>query len=432
MAKDDNKDDVSVVDFSTSSIETKNNRTITITLPKFPKIYWRRILTKSQLLFLVSVLIIGVVGGLLGGWLESLGQQGEVLTASTNGVKKIVSNNHLIVNIANELSPSVVSIVANITNQSSSAFGFTQPIQEQSEGTGIIISSNGLVLTNRHVVPAGTTSISITLSNGTQLNNISVVGRTSTSDSLDIAILKINNAKGQKLIPAVLGNSSQVHVGDEVVAIGNALGQFQNTVTSGIISGYGRNIEASSSGGSNILGGTSSGGENLTDMFQTDAAINEGNSGGPLVNLNGQVIGVNTAIASNSQNIGFAIPINEITGLIKEVVTTGKFERPLLGVRFVLLNPQLQKQYHLKTATGAYIPKNTDGEGAPIVAGSAAAKAGLKPGDIITAVNGSKINQMNDLSMAIDQYEPGAKVKLSVDRGSKSLTLTAILGETSS
>lgn len=435
MAKNDNNVDGFTKSVSTSGTKAKNGKTITITLPKLPKVQWRNVLSKSQWLFLVAVLIIGLGGGIIGGWVESSGFKGQVLMASTDNANKIVtSNNQLVVNIAHQLSPSVVSITDNITSQSSSVFGFSQPIQEQSEGTGIIISSNGLVLTNRHVVPAGATSISITLSNGTQLNDVSVVGRTSTSDSLDIAILKINNDKGQKLVPAVLGNSSQVSVGDEVIAIGNALGQFQNTVTSGIISGYGRNISASSSGGnSNTFGSTSSGSsENLTDMFQTDAAINEGNSGGPLVNLNGQVIGVDTAIASNSQNIGFAIPINEVSGLIKEVVKTGKFERAFLGVRFVLLNPQLEKQYHLSTATGAYIPKNTNGEGASVLSGSAAAKAGLKPGDVITAVNGVKVDQQNDLTMIIDQYEPGAKIKLKVERGSKQLTLDTTLGETSS
>jgi len=273
------------------------------------------------------------------------------------------------------------------------------------------------------------TSVSVTLSNGTQLNNVSVVGRTSTTDSLDIAILKINNSQGQTLTPAVIGNSNDVQVGDEVVAIGNALGEFQNTVTSGIISGYGRNISASSSGGSTSLFGTPTSGssENLSDLFQTDAAINEGNSGGPLVNLNGQVIGVNTAIASNSQNIGFAIPINEVVGLIKEVIATGKFERPFLGVRFELLTPTTAKQYHLSVNNGAYIPKGSSSTPS-IVAGSAAAKAGLKAGDVITKVNNTPVNLNHDLTTLIDLYEPGTKVNLTIVNGSNTRTVSVKLG----
>ena len=240
--------------------------------------------------------------------------------------------------------------------------------------------------------------------------------------------MKINNTDGQTLTPAVLGNSGVVQVGDGVVAIGNALGQFQNTVTSGIISGFGRNISASSGGGTNVFGlQSSSSSENLTDMFQTDAAINEGNSGGPLVNLNGQVIGVNTAIASNSQNIGFAIPINEVKGLIKEVVKTGKFERPFLGVRFIPVTVGVAKQYKLSVTNGAYIPKGSNS--APsIISGSAAAKARLKAGDVITKVNNTPINQRNDLTTLIDLYEPGTKIKLTVVNGSSTKVLTAKLG----
>jgi len=415
----------------------KSSRTITITIPKInlPKIKFNQLISRGQALLLVAVLIIGVGGGFIGGWLESSGYSGKVLTASTsNQIKTVSSNNQLITNIVHNLEPSVVSVDA-VTNTESSnnIFGLTQPVQDESEGTGIIISSNGLVLTNRHVVPAGTTSVSITLNNGTRLNDVSVVGRTSPSDSLDIAILKINNAQGQTLTPAVIGNSSNVQVGDEVVAIGNALGQFHNTVTSGIISGYGRNITASSSAGSNdpFLPSSASTSENLNDMFQTDAAINEGNSGGPLVNMNGQVIGVNTAVASNSQNIGFAIPINEVKGLIKEVIDTGQFKRPFLGVRYIPLTSAIAKQYNLKVDNGAYIPKGSSSTPS-IIAGSAAAKAGLKPGDVITKVNSTPVNEQNDLSTLIDLYEPGNKITLTVVHGSTTKQISVVLGATSS
>ena len=432
---DDNSIDQQDNGLNTISTSTKAKpvKTITINIPKIrkPQINFKDLISRGEVVFLALVLIIGIISGLAGGWLESAGYKGQVLqSATTNSQQLVKSNGQLIINIAKKLGPSVVSIDANTTTQSSSYFGFSQPIQEQSQGTGIIISSNGLILTNRHVVPAGTTSVSVTLSNGTQLNDVSVVGRTATTDSLDIAILKINNSQGQTLTPAVIGNSNDVQVGDEVVAIGNALGEFQNTVTSGIISGYGRNISASSSGGSNssLFGAPAAGSsENLSDLFQTDAAINEGNSGGPLVNLNGQVIGVNTAIASNSQNIGFAIPINEVVGLIKEVIATGKFKRPFLGVRFIPLTSAIAKQYHLSVNNGAYIPKGSASTPS-IVAGSAAAKAGLKAGDVITRVNNTPVNLNNDLTTLIDLYEPGTKIRLTIVNGSNTRTVSVKLG----
>src|SRR5207249_716858 len=155
---------------------------------------------------------------------------------------------------------------------------------------------------------------------GTELKNVSVIGRTSDSDPLDIAFLKINDKKGKTLTPVKLGDSSKIQVGDKVLAIGNALGQFQNTVTQGIISGYGRSVQA---GDSSQLG-LSNNTETLQNLFQTDAAINEGNSGGPLVNMSGEVIGINTAIAGGAQNVGFSIPINDVQGLIKSVLNKGK------------------------------------------------------------------------------------------------------------
>ena len=432
-----NNKDNQTINTVSSNDKNKNGRTISFTIPNLsrPKIDIKKHISKAQAVFLLAVLIIGLIGGLIGGLIESIGYSGHVLMANNtvNQQRLVSSNGQLIVDIAKKLKPSVVSIISDSTTTTSNAFGFTQPVQQQSQGTGIIISSNGLVLTNRHVVPKGSNNIRIVLNNGVELKNISVVGRTSTKDSLDIAILKINNTQGQNLTPAVIGNSSNVAVGDEVVAIGNALGQFKNTVTSGIISGYGRNISASPSGGSasNPFSPAVSGGsENLTDLFQTDAAINEGNSGGPLVNLNGQVIGINTAIASNSQNIGFAIPINEVRGLINEVIKTGKFLRPLLGVRFVPITPSVQKQYHLPVSNGAYLPKGNSST-PTVLPGTAAAKAGLKAGDIITKVNNTPVSYQNDLATLIDLYEPGTNIKLTIRNGSNVRVLSVKLGSTS-
>src|ERR1700744_3895062 len=263
--------------------ESQEWKKVTISVPPVPRVAMPRVALDRQNLHvnqhkidikylgIALLLIVSMVSGFAGGWVGA-SSSGYNLS-STAGQKQVVySQDQLISSIAKQVSQSVVSV--NVTSQTSSSqddsgdpFGFATPDQtQQSAGTGIIISSNGLIVTNRHVVPAGTTSVSVTLSDGTQLNNVQVIGRTSQDDSLDVAFLKITNAKGHTLVPAQLGDSSTLQVGDSVVAIGNALGQFQNTVTSGIISGFGRSVQASDQGDSNT-------GENLEDLFQTDAAI---------------------------------------------------------------------------------------------------------------------------------------------------------------
>jgi serine protease Do len=334
----------------------------------------------------------------------------------------------VISSIAKTVGESVVSV--NVTSQTASPdtsnlFGFdiggtNGTTEEQDAGTGIILSANGLIITNRHVIPDGTTSVSVTLSDGTTYKNVQVVGRTSDSDSLDIAFLKIQNLNGKKLIPATIGDSGQMQVGDAVVAIGNALGQFQNTVTSGIVSGYGRSISASDSSS-----GTDT--ENLVDMFQTDAAINEGNSGGPLVNLSGQVIGINTAIAGDAQNIGFAIPINDVAGLIKSVEQTGKLEQPYLGIIYIPITSDVVQQYSLSVNNGAYIPLSADVGEQTIISGSPAAQAGLQEGDIITAIDGTPINESNSLTSILDQDSVGQVVTLTVNRSGKTISIKVTL-----
>lgn len=378
---------------------------------------------------IVTIVVVGVLSGFGGAWLQSRDNNNGLVTSSVGNEKKIVtSQSQLISQIAKTVGPSVVSVNVDISSASANsglgAFGFAQPEQEQAAGTGIIIDSSGLIVTNRHVVPAGTTNVSVTLSDGTELKDVSVIGRTGSSDTLDVAFLKINDSKGHKLKPATLGDSSKVQVGDDVVAIGNALGQFQNTVTSGIISGYGRSLQAGDSSGSSS--------ESLVDLFQTDAAINEGNSGGPLVNLNGQVIGINTAVAGNAQNIGFAIPINDVKGLIDQVVKTGKFSRPYLGVRYVQLTGDVANQFNLSVQNGAFIAPSSDPANPSVLPNTPAAKAGLKEKDIITEVDGTKIDQAHSLTALLSKHQPGDKVELTVLRGGKTLHISVTLGSSPS
>jgi len=374
-------------------------------------------LGKAPLLIGVGLILVALVSGFLGGWLEA---HRNPLTSLNNSTRQqiVLNESQLISDIAKNVGPSVVSINDTSQTTQSDVFGFSQPVQQQAAGTGFIISSDGIVVTNRHVVPSGSTNISVTLADGTELDNISVIGRTSDSDPLDIAFLKINDKKGKTLQPVQLGDSSKVNVGDKVVAIGNALGQFQNTVTEGIISGHGRSVQAGDQGS------TSS--ENLEDLFQTDAAINEGNSGGPLVNTSGQVIGINTAIAGNAQNIGFSIPIDDVQGLISSVLKQGKLLRPYLGIRYVSLTPDVVSQSGLSVSNGAYIAPGTPDQPA-IIAGSPAEKAGLQEKDIITKVDSTAIDANNNLSSVLGRYQVGDTVTLTIARGGKTITVKVTL-----
>jgi serine protease Do len=372
-------------------------------------------------LVLVACLLLGFGGGWLGARAENNGRN--VVATSTAAKQQYVSNeSELISQIAGDVGQSVVSV--NVTGQQTQTvpdifgFAFPQTQQTQAAGTGFIISSDGIIVTNRHVVPTGTTNVSVTLADGTTYNNVQVIGRTGDTSPQDIAFLKINNLNGKTLVPATLGDSSKMQVGDKVVAIGNALGQFQNTVTEGIVSGYGRDVTAGDQSGLQSD-------ENLTDLFQTDAAINEGNSGGPLVNINGEVIGINTAIASDAQNIGFAQPINDVKALINGVLSSGQLQQPYLGVRYVSLTNDLARQFKLKVNRGAYvISSDTD---PAIVPGSPAEKAGLKEHDIITKVNNLKIDSSTSLTSALSKFKVGDTVNLTVVRGDKTISVKATL-----
>ena len=225
---------------------------------------------------IAAVILIIFLAGFGGGWLgaKTYTHGNALLGSSTEARQQYVSNeSQLIESIAKNVGQSVVSVDVQGASTATDFFGFQQSQPTQAAGTGFIISASGIIVTNRHVVPSGTTSVSVTLSDGTKYDNVQVIGRTTDSSSQDIAFLKIGDLKGKTLVPVTLGDSSKVQVGDKVVAIGNALGQFQNTVTSGIISGYGRDVTAGDQSDSQSS-------ENLTDLFQTDAAINEGNSGG--------------------------------------------------------------------------------------------------------------------------------------------------------
>lgn len=371
----------------------------------------------GRLLIVLVCLIVGLVGGYLGGDIYAH-QHGPGHTSTAAKQQYVSDESALIAQIAKDVGQSVVSVDVQSQSTAADFFGFTQVENQQSAGTGFIISSGGIIVTNRHVVPSGTTNVSVTLADGTKFDNVTVIGRTSSASPQDIAFLKINDLNGKKLVPVTLGDSSKVQVGDRVIAIGNALGQYQNTVTSGIISGYGRDVTAGDASGTQAS-------ETLTDLFQTDAAINEGNSGGPLVDINGEVVGINTATASDAQNIGFAQPINDVKGLIDSVLADGKLQQPYLGVRYVSLTDDIAYEYNLSVKRGAYV---VSGTGDPaVVPGSPADKAGIHEKDVITKVNGIAINENTSLTAAISRFKVGDRLNLSIVRGGKTMTLHATL-----
>lgn len=313
-----------------------------------------------------------------------------------------------IADVVDKVSGSVVSIVTSM--KISSYFGGSY--DSSAAGTGVIVSDSGYILTNKHVVD-GATSISVVLDDGTIYEDAKVAA----VDPLnDIAFVKIEGATGLKV--ATLGDSKTISVGQQVIAIGNALGEYQNTVTSGIVSGTGRSLTATDSTGSMS--------ERLSDMIQTDAAINSGNSGGPLVNAAGEVIGINTATSSSAENVGFAIPISSVKGMLSQLVEKGEAARAYVGTYGIEITAEVAKEYNLPVNAGAYLYSASSYSA--ILKDSPAAKAGLRDKDIITAVNGVKVGAAGSLSSLVGEYKPGDTVQLTVIREGKEIAVNVELG----
>jgi S1-C subfamily serine protease len=314
----------------------------------------------------------------------------------------------LTVKVVQQVGPAVVSILNNQQPQSG-LFGATQ---STSAGSGVVIGANGYILTNYHVIDQEQ-NLKVTFANGTS-TAATVVG---TDPTNDIAVIKVDTK-----VPAVahFGSSKLVHPGQSVIAIGNALGNLQNTVTEGIVSGLGRSLPN---------GNDPTGAELLQNLIQTDAAINHGNSGGPLVDLAGNVIGINTAVVRSTgsngslasgdqaQGLGFAIPSDTAKAVADRLIFHSP--SPYLGVQYLPVSPQVAGASGLPI--GARIKLVTKG--------SPAEKAGLKQNDVVTAVNGQQIDDQHDLKYMLDTYHVGDTVKLSVYRNGQNITLTANLGK---
>ena len=325
--------------------------------------------------------------------------------------QKVLTEESVVINVVKNVGPSVVTVSAQVPQRQVLQFspfsGFSTSIQggqPQDIGSGFIVSSDGLVVTNKHVVSDTTVSYKVETSDGKTYDVLQI----SRDPSNDIAILRIN-AKGLK--PVEYGDSSGLQVGQFVIAIGTALGQFRNTVTTGVVSGLGRGIQAG-----DVFQGYV---EQLDNVIQTDAAINPGNSGGPLLNSAGQVIGINVAVAQGAQNIGFAIPASVVEKAVAQFKTTGFPSKAFLGLEYQMLSQQSALSNNVPQ--GAYV--------ADVVSGSPADKARIQAGDIITKIDGQSLNDNTTLADIISKKKAGDTVNLEISRNGNNQKVSVTLSE---
>ena len=354
---------------------------------------------KSQDKFLILTLVAVFLAGVLNyagpqarDWWVGIKNSLTQIQTETITRQKVVSEESAVIEVVEKSSPAVVSVTAQ-----QSVF------EDNSIGTGFIVSADGLILTNKHVVSVDNIRYRVILKDGTDYE----VQEIHRDPFVDLAILKIN-ASG--LPTAVLGDSSTLKVGQTAIAIGNALGKFSNTVTVGVVSGIGRGVTAFSGFGRS---------EVLDDVIQTDAALNPGNSGGPLLNLSGEVIGINVATTTGAENIGFSIPINAVKPVLDDFKIKGRIVRPFLGIEYVIVTEDLSVLR--KLPQGAFVQR--------VVEGTPAGEAGLKAGDIIVKIDDEAINEENTLAQVIRSHKVGDKLVLTVDRNGEVLTITATLVE---
>ena len=324
-------------------------------------------------------------------------------TSGTNVTQPVtIDEQSATISAAAKFGPAVVRIVTAGTDPNSATA--TSGI-----GSGVIFDSHGWILTNHHVV-ANTSSLTVQLKDGRQFT-----GTIYGIDTLtDLAVVKVD---ATDLPTAPLGDSSAIKVGELAIAIGSPLGTYSNSVTAGIVSATGRSIDTDTG--------------SINNLIQTDAAINPGNSGGPLVDALGAVIGINTAVASNAQGIGFSIPINIAKPIMQQAIAGQALARPWIGIRYETIDLQLQQQLKLSVADGALVNGGQDASGTTqpaVVTGSPADKAGVKDGDIVTSIEGIAINGEHPLDAVLTQFAPGRTVTLGINRSGKTLELQVTLG----
>lgn len=385
----------------------------------------------KNFLYLILILVVGAGSALMGvvggGYIvyktmqnhaqanntlaaESL--NGALPTAAANPVnaateKLVVSSTDVetaVTQAVDKIGPAVVTVITQLPGGGRRSF-FSPSQGVTASGSGVIITADGYVLTNNHVVEGGQ-SYSITLANGDQLD-AQLVG---TDQFTDLAVLKVS---GKMPAVATFGNSDLLKPGENVIAIGSPLGDFKNSVTAGVISATGRSLDT----GNGYL---------MENMIQTDAAINEGNSGGPLVNLAGQIIGINTMIVRSGsgastvvEGLGFSIPSNTVQAIISQLLKNGTLARPVLGVQYQSIDPTVSRMYRLPVEYGAYVTN--------VIAGSPADKAGIQVDDIITKLNDITIDDAHPYINVLYSFAPGETIDVTFARGNQTLSVKVTL-----
>lgn len=381
---------------------------------------------KKLLVVILAVIVVGasalfgaMAGGVMVYRLMSQQQPVAISSPTPSAVEAVPAANNtstLVVNTTDvetavtkavqSVGPTVVTVVATIPGQNT-FFGYSG--DSTSTGSGIFISSDGYILTNNHVIE-GASQYQVVYADGTQ-HDATLVG---TDQYSDLAVLRVNSN-----VPAIatLGNSDALNPGETVIAIGSPLGDFKNTVTVGVVSATGRSIDTGL-------------GYSIDGLIQTDAAINQGNSGGPLVNLAGEVIAINTLIIRNSgsgtvaEGLGFAIPINTARAVSEQIIQKGFVSRPYLGITYQPITPRVAAIYRLPVQYGVYI---TD-----VSSNSPASKAGLQVGDIIVAIDKTTLDETHAYINTLFQYSAGDMVTLTVNRDGNQIKVQVTLGESSS
>jgi S1-C subfamily serine protease len=354
------------------------------------------------------VIVGALIGALVAGGIVARASDSTPVGAAAADAKAVAAARASLLEHKGDIHQIVAAVGPSVVSVQTRSLGlgaFLQAVPQDGAGSGFVLSSDGVIVTNNHVVD-GATTITVTLADGRKLD-ARVLGRDANTD---LAVLKVD-ATG---LPAVkLGRSDALVVGDSVVAIGNALALDGGpTVTQGIVSAVDRTISAGDPGGQ--------GTETLRHLLQTDAAINPGNSGGPLLNAAGEVVGINTAVAGDAQNIGFALAIDKALPIINTLKTGGTPEQPFLGLSTVTLTPAISRQLGLAETKGAVVAGVTPGSGAEL--------AGLAEGDVITRIGGQDVQSADDISAAVADRKPGDELEITIARGGSTRTVTARVG----
>jgi len=387
-----------------------------------------------------SAAVIGSVAGAVGAVLMTgainasdlfgrLSSDGELSILDKN-IVELIEEESATISVVDNVAPAVVSIVIKRPRGSLYAEGFDSyffdssanpqaltdkeagELVEVGGGTGFFMSSDGYVVTNRHVVSDMDAEFTVVTNDGAELP-ATVVAR---DGFLDIAVLDVS---GDGYPVASLGDSDRIRIGQTVIAIGNTLSEYRNTVTKGVVSGINRRVVAGEVGSDEVI----------ERAIQTDAAINPGNSGGPLINLLGEIVGVNTAVSYEGQSVGFAIPINDVKKVVEDIERYGRIVRPWLGVRYLPMDEKLAEEMGLAYDSGALIISGSEADAPAVYPGSPADKAGLLEGDLILSINDVSVDQEQSLGSMIGDLEPGQVIVLRVVRGDELLTLNATLEE---